>query len=250
MGPVLRGPVRLAAAVATIVLAVAIVAVWRTSFAPGPVAKDASSRGSTVTGSSVAKCQPLIDAALPPLVDDPCAVGTFTSGSSAQAQAQAAQLLLADPAVTGFVADGRFAIAASVIDLAADKFTSSGDRYVEVVITRYADGQTWIARVDTSDRSVLSLEPFQAEPGRRGVAGLNPVESELAFAIAERDPAVASELARLKAERYRADVVQLGYGPAVCASQRCAMATWSKGPLVAVNLSSLQVVQIYPRSDE
>jgi hypothetical protein len=101
-----------------------------------------------------------------------------------------------------------------------------------------------VARVDTSNDAVLSLEPFVRE-GQRAVAGLNPVEVDVSYAIAEGDPTVASELAQAGATRNRADVIQVGSGPDTCAMQRCAMATWTtdgEAILVIVNLSSMRVV--------
>ena len=194
-------------------------------------------------------CSALLEISLPRLVDDPCPLGT-TVGDGSEAQARAAAVLLLDSRVADFVGDGRFALLAGLIDLSPDKSTSSGDRYVQIAITRYADGQTWVARVDTSNGAVLSFEPFVRE-GRRAVAGLNPVEVDVSYAVAEGDPTVVSELAQAGATRNRTDVIQVGFGPDECATQRCAMVTWTTAGdamLVIVNLSSMRAVPTDPGS--
>lgn len=199
------------------------------------------------SGSGAIPCYPLLGISLPRLVVDPCALGT-TVGDGSEAQARAAAVLLLDSRVADFVGDGRFALLASVIDLSPDKFTTSGDRYVQLAVTRYVDGHTWVARVDTSRDAVLSLEPFVRE-GQRAVAGLNPVEVDVSYAVAEADPTVAGELAKSGATRNRADVLQVGFGPDECATHRCAVVTWTtagEGLLVIVNLSSMRAVPSGP----
>jgi hypothetical protein len=237
----MRGLTGVVAVLATVVLAVASVAgLYALRFHTQP---NAGLTGTPSGATAPFPCSALLEISLPRLVDDPCAVGTPV-GDGGEAQARGAALLLLDSRAADFVGDGRFALLAGLMDLSPDKSTSSGDRYVQIAVTRYADGQTWVARVDTSNGALLSFEPFVRE-GQRAVAGLNPVEVDVSYAIAEGDPAVVSDLAQAGATRNRADVIQVGFGPDECATQRCAMVTWTtpgEAMLVIVNLSSMRAV--------
>ena len=241
MGRTTRRMTVAVAALATVALAVGSVAALNALRVP--TLPNAGPAGTPSGAAAPLLCSAMPGISLPRLVDNPCALGT-TVGDGSEAQARAAAVLLLDSRVAALVGEGRFALLAGLIDLSPDKSTSSGDRYVQIAITKYADGQTWVARVDTSNGVVLSLEPFYRQ-GQRAVAGLNPVEVDVSYAIAEGHPALAGELAQTGATRNRADVIQVGFGPDECATQRCATVTWTtdgEAMLVIVNLSTMRTV--------
>lgn len=226
--------------------------------------------------SAVARCeslQALLGVSLPSLVDDPCALGTFSdvtidthgrvfhytplTNAERDAEVFAARLALSHPQVADFMGGGRYAITALIDDRGDEKYgvPSTGSRYVNVGIARYSDGQTWIVEVDTTKGTVLSAGPFVSNnplwPAEESsphteVAPLNPVEVLLAFAVGDEDPQLGAEISRAGSARYRADVIAWGYGPTACAQQRCAAVAWSGGPFATINLTRLQVEEWRP----
>lgn len=265
----------LATVLATVVVTAALLA-WRPLLAQPQHGSASTAAAPPATTQVQARCEPLdslINVSLSPLVDDPCSLGTFSdltidthgrvfqltplTDTERKAESLAAQLALGDAAIADFLGGGRFAVAAFIDDRGDEKYLvpSTGSRYVNVGVTRYSDGQTWVAAVDTAKQKVLSVKPFMSSnpiwPAEDSslhpeVAPLNPVEILLAFAVGEKDPQVGAEVSRTATERYRADVIYFGYGPLACTDKRCAVAAWSGGPVVTVDLTNLSVVAWRP----
>lgn len=163
---------------------------------------------------------------------------------TSQERADAMAIFTTDPRVLALVATQRYELL-GVAASTPGKGAQASHQYLDVTVALYGINETWVGLVDLAGRKLITLD----RSGANG--GLSQSEESVAFAIAEADPQVAALIGALHAVRALAPHVPDGEGPGACARERCANATFSvpggKALVVAVSLSTGQVVAIYPR---